>query len=172
MASLSSPPICHAYTPLSLSKYLFNYIFMFCGIKGVMGHWVDKLRYNIWLLLLRWLDIHHSAILKFHITCNFAFSSRFPLLRIFFPRLIQFVFKHINFLLKKKKYWLDMNIRLIRYEYNMWLLKNSRLCDGWTHNKILESYRVVVQSCQLINSENIWNRIIGTKLKVNWIVSK
>ena len=37
---------------------------------------------------------------------------------------------------------------------------------------MLELYRVAVESCQLIDSENMWNRTIGSKLKVNWTVSK
>ena len=43
----------------------------------------------------------------------------------------------------------------------------GRLYDGLTHNEMLEFYRVVVQSCQLIESENMWNRTIGSKLR--WI---
>ena len=35
----------------------------------------------------------------------------------------------------------------------MWLLRNSRLYDGYTNNEMLESYRVAIQSCQLIDSE-------------------
>ena len=37
--------IYHAPTPLSLSKYVPNNVLMSCGIKRVMGHWVDELRY-------------------------------------------------------------------------------------------------------------------------------
>ena len=36
---------CHAPTPLSLSKYMPSHVLMSCGIKRVMGHWVDELRY-------------------------------------------------------------------------------------------------------------------------------
>ena len=46
-------------------------------------------------------------------------------------------------------------IRLIKYEYNMWLLRNSRLYDGQTYNEMLDVYRIVVLSRQLIDSENL-----------------
>ena len=41
----NSSTICHAPTPLLLSKYVPNNVLMSCGIKRVMGHWVDELRY-------------------------------------------------------------------------------------------------------------------------------
>ena len=65
--------ICHAPTPLSLSKYVPSNVLISCGIKSVMGHWVDELRYihtyihtyiYIWLLLLDGSDIHHSAYIE------------------------------------------------------------------------------------------------------------
>ena len=38
----------------------------------------------------------------------------------------------------------------------MRLLKNSsRLYDGYTYNEMLEFYRIVVLSCEFIDSENM-----------------
>ena len=106
--------------PLSLSIYVSSNVLMFCGIKRIMGHWVDELRYNIWLLLLDGSNIHHPVYIEvlFYLnlfrTCDSAIRFGCPLLRFFFfffsmTRLIQLL-KYINFLLIKKK-------RMIKYEY-------------------------------------------------------
>ena len=120
--------ICHAPTPLSLSKFVSNNVLMFCGIKRIMGHWVDELRYNIWLLLLDGSDIHHSAYIEvlfylklFH-TCD-------PAIRF---GLYWSLLKYINFLLikkiikkrkEKKREWSDLNIGLINQDYIMCILR-------------------------------------------------
>ena len=128
--------ICHAPTPLSLSKFVSSNVLMFCGIKRIMGHWVDELRYNIWLLLLDGSNIHHSAYIEvlfylklFH-TCD-------PAIRF---GLYWSLWKYINFLLIKKKlkkkkrkekrmirfeYWIDQSRLYYVYSKNC-----SRLYDG------------------------------------------
>ena len=116
--------ICHALTPLSLSKFVSSNVLMFCGIKRIMGHWVDELRYNIWLLLLDGSDIHHSAYIEvlfylklFH-TCDPAI--RFGL----YWSLLQYInFLLIKKIIKKKK---RREKRMIRFEY--WIDQSRLYC--------------------------------------------
>ena len=42
----------------------------------------------------------------------------------------------------------------------MWLLRNSRIYDGWTYSDLLECYRVAVQSYLLMDSKNTLTRTI------------